>query len=173
MMAAGCVLFCGSASCGVAQAPVSQQLRSTHKKSWPREVGRLHRSGCLARVKGPAPPRGLKLSGRQALSQPWCPANWGSSSRRAVASAASVATTSFFRSMICTPVVQAKPRPGYTSSTNPLSRFRFAYSRRAHPLAHEPSRARVRALCMCEQGRVHVPLFRGKNTPAGLEPELA
>eukprot|EP01046_Picozoa_sp_COSAG06_P002491 COSAG06_NODE_89_length_24874_cov_50.509344_6_plen_105_part_00 len=63
-MALGCsVLRCFLVSVGVTRAPVSQQLRPTNGLGHARR--RLHRSDCLAHVEGPAPARGLELSGWQ------------------------------------------------------------------------------------------------------------
>eukprot|EP01046_Picozoa_sp_COSAG06_P043099 COSAG06_NODE_5597_length_3371_cov_1.941015_2_plen_174_part_00 len=103
---------------------------------------RLHRSDCLAHVEGPAPARGLKPPGRQALSQPWCPAN--SQARVEPSSScercASVATTSFFRSMICTlSFKQSRVPTTPPPQTRSASLFRFAYIACAPTRLPEPS----------------------------------
>ena len=125
------------------------------KTSWPREVGRLHRSGCLAHVESPAPARGLKLSGRADSVSTVVPAKPVEQAVEQLRALRLSRRRLFFRSMICTQVVQAKPRPGYTSSTNPLSVFGPVSALRrsiagAHPLAR--ALAHASALCVVRAG---------------------
>ena len=122
MMALGCsVLRCFVVWASPMRLSPNNLLRPTNGLGHARR--RLHRPDCLAHVEGPAPDRGLGALG---AADRLC-RSVSTRRRRQVqvarTSASSLSTTSFFRSMICTPVVQAKPRPGYTFSTNPLSVF--------------------------------------------------
>jgi hypothetical protein len=142
---------------------------STHKWSWPREASpaqvrlpRARRGSCACPWAG-----ALGVADRlcRSVSTSWCQ----DVEPRLRALRLCLSTTSFSRSMICTRVVQAKPCPDYTSSTDPLSVFGSASP--APTRLPEPSHAgrwlTVALGCPCHSRRewhfCHSRAFAGAN----------
>jgi hypothetical protein len=168
-------VFCGASSCGrhpCACLPTT----ATRKKPWAREVAspaqvrlpRARRGSCAC-------PRAEALGDADRLCRSVSSLNVEDVKFRLLARALRLCRRRLFsRSMICTRVVQAKPCPDNTSSTNSLSVFWLCLAG-AHPLARALARwsvvdiDAVALACMLlpQQKRVaFLPLsslFRGKH----------
>jgi hypothetical protein len=122
-MMARAAVFCGASSCGRHPCALSLPTTATHEWPWPREVA------SPAQVRLPRARRGscaCPRAGTLGAADRLCRSSVSRSQRRGAKTSRSAASnwlsaTSFSRSMICTPVVQAKPCPDYMSSDNSLS----------------------------------------------------